>query len=40
MGISWCVCYLRTSKICLEIYELDPASFLAAPGIAWQTKEN
>ena len=23
-------------NICLEIYELDPARFLAAPGLAWQ----
>ena len=22
--------------MCLEIYELDPAHFLAAPGLAWQ----
>ena len=24
-------------KICLEIYKLDPAKFLSAPGLAWQT---
>ena len=32
-------CYqmcLRTFKICLEIYKLDPAQFLTAPGVAWQ----
>ena len=23
-------------KMCLEIYELDPAKFLSAPGLAWQ----
>ena len=23
-------------KICLEIYELDPAKFLSASGLAWQ----
>ena len=28
--------YLRTLEICLEIYELDPAKFLSAPGLAWQ----
>ena len=22
--------------MCLEIYELDPAKFLSAPGLAWQ----
>ena len=29
--------YLDTSKMCLEIYELDPARFLTAPGLARQT---
>ena len=24
-------------NMCLEIYELDPAKFLSAPGLAWQT---
>ena len=24
-------------SVCLEIYELDPAKFLPAPGLAWQT---
>ena len=24
-------------NMCLEIYELDPAKFLPAPGLAWQT---
>ena len=28
--------YLRTFKVCLEIYELDPARFLTAPELAWQ----
>ena len=28
--------YLRTFKICLKIYELDPAKFLSAPGLARQ----
>ena len=23
-------------KICLKIYQLDPAKFLSAPGLAWQ----
>ena len=23
-------------KMCLKIYELDPAKFLLAPGLAWQ----
>ena len=23
-------------KICLEIYELDAAKFISAPGLAWQ----
>ena len=23
-------------KMCLEIYELDPAKFISAPGLAWQ----
>ena len=23
-------------KTCLEIYELDPAKFISAPGLAWQ----
>ena len=26
--------YLKTSEICA--YELDPAKFLSAPGLAWQ----
>ena len=25
------------SSMCLEIYELDPAKFLSAPGLAWKT---
>ena len=29
--------YLETLVICVsEIYELDPAKFLPAPGLAWQ----
>ena len=24
------------TNMCLEIYELDPAKFLSAPGLAWQ----
>ena len=23
-------------KVCFDIYELDPAHFLSAPGLAWQ----
>ena len=26
----------RFRNICLKIYELDPAKFLSAPGLAWQ----
>ena len=29
--------YLRTLEISLKIYELDPAKFLSAPGLAWQS---
>ena len=34
--------YLRTFEMFLKIYELDPAKFLSAPGLAWQAalKEN
>ena len=28
--------YLRVLEIYLKIYELDPAKFLSAPGLAWQ----
>ena len=29
--------FLKTfKKICLKIYQLDPAKFLSAPGLAWQ----
>ena len=28
--------YLRNFEIYLKIYELDPAKFLSAPGLAWQ----
>ena len=24
-------------KMCLEIYQLDPAKFFSAPGLVWQT---
>ena len=24
------------TKMCLEIYQLDPVNFLSAPGLAWQ----
>ena len=27
---------LKTFQICLETYELDPAKFISAPGLAWQ----
>ena len=27
-------------NMCLEIYELDPANFLSAPGLAWQAKKD
>ena len=26
--------------MCLEIYEIDPAKFLSAPGLAWQAALN
>ena len=25
-------------NVCFEIYELDPAKFLSAPGLVWQKK--
>ena len=28
--------YLKTLEIGLEIYELDPSTFILAPGLAWQ----
>ena len=28
--------YLKNFEICLEIYELDRAHLLSAPGLAWQ----
>ena len=28
--------YLKTFKICLEIYELDPSKFLSVSELAWQ----
>ena len=27
-------------NMCLEMYELDPATLLSAPGLAWQSKQN
>ena len=30
--------YLKTLKVCIEIYQLDPAHFLSAPGLAWQAR--
>ena len=32
--VSWFVCSMWYK--CIEIYELDPAHFLSAPGLAWQ----
>ena len=33
----FCRMFLKTfKKICLKIYQLDPAKFLSAPGLAWQ----
>ena len=26
--------------MCLELYELDPAKFLSAPGLEWQAVKN
>ena len=44
--ISWLICskrYIIVADVfeyfrdkCIEIYELDPAHFLSAPGLAWQ----
>ena len=28
--------YLKILEMCLNIYELDPVSFVSAPGLAWQ----
>ena len=30
--------YLRTSEICLNIYELDPTKCFQAPKLAWQAE--
>ena len=35
------ICYFwlifsKTSEKCVEIYHLDPANFVSAPGLAWQ----
>ena len=32
--VIWCI--LRTLEICLKIYELDPAKYFSATGLAWQ----
>ena len=33
----FCLMFLKTfKKMCLKIYQLDPAKFLSAPGLAWQ----
>ena len=29
--------YLRTLEICFKIFQLNPATFLSAPGLVWQT---
>ena len=29
--------YLKILETCIKVYELDPAHFLSAPGLAWQT---
>ena len=34
--VSWCIWNFR--KMCLQIYELDPAKFVWAPGLAWQSR--
>ena len=37
-AIYYCqLMYLTTLEICLEIHGLDPAKFVSAPGVAWQT---
>ena len=28
---------LKILETCIKVYELDPAHFLTAPGLAWQT---
>ena len=28
--------YLKILETCIKVYELDPAHFLTAPGLAWQ----
>ena len=36
-AIHYCqLMYLRTLEICVLKYELDPAKFHSAPGLAWQ----
>ena len=27
----------NSQNICLEMYKIDPAKFLSAPGLAWKT---
>ena len=36
--IHYCLqMYLKILETCIKLYELDPAHFLTAPGLAWQT---
>ena len=28
--------YLKILETCIKVYQLDPAHFLSAPGLAWQ----
>ena len=32
----WLMFLKALEKMCLKIYQLDPAKFLSAPGLAWQ----
>ena len=34
--IQLCDIYENFRNICIKVYELDPAHFLSAPGLAWQ----
>ena len=29
-------CIIAFRNMCIKVYELDPAHFLSAPGLAWQ----